>query len=181
MSKTVKGMIIREYQKRFEGTSDAALISIRGVASNDANKLRKTLRGKKIRVTVVRNSLAKRAFEGTGLAGLVPMLQGSNALAYGGQSVIEVAREIVKMLAEFPHLELRGAILDGQIFEGVKGVKELSKFPTREEALSQAVTIILGPARTLMAQVKGPGATVAGIIKSIETKLEKNEKIAKVA
>jgi len=179
MSKTVKGMIIREYQKRFEGTADAALISIRGVSGHDATKLRNTLRGKKIKVTVVRNSLAKKAFEGTGLAGLVPLLQGSSALAYGGQSVVEVAREIVKILGVMPNLELRGAILDGQVFEGAKGVKELSKFPTREEALGQTVTLILGPARKLMAQVKGPGTTIAGIIKAIETKLEKNETISK--
>lgn len=70
-----------------------------------------------------------------------------------------------------PALEIKGAVLDGQVFEGAKGVKELSKYPTREEALGQTVTLILGPARKLAAQIKGPGSNIAGIIKAIETKL----------
>jgi large subunit ribosomal protein L10 len=180
MSKTVKSMIIRDYKERIKDTTDATLISIRGVKSNDANKIRGTLRKKNIRVTVVQNALARKAFEGTGLANLGPLMKGSSALAYGGNSVVEVAREIVKLLEEFPTLELKGAVLDGQVFEGAKGLKELSKYPTREEGLSQIVTLVLSPARNLMAQIKGPGSGVAGLIRAIETRLEKGEEIKKV-
>lgn len=179
MSKTVKGMIIRNYQATFQGASDAAIISIRGLKGHDTTKLRTKLRAKKIKVTVVQNALARKAFEGTGLAALSDRLTGSNALAFG-PSVVEVAREIVKVMEEFPTLELKGAILDGQFFEGAKGVKELSKYPTREEGIAQIVTLVVSPAKKLLAQIKGPGSTVAGIIKAIETKLEKNEPIAKV-
>jgi large subunit ribosomal protein L10 len=179
MSKTVKGMIIREYKSRLQGMDDATLISIRGISSNDTNKIRGTLRKKNIRVTMVQNALARKAFEGTGLEGLGPIMKGANALAYGGASVVEVARELVKLLAEFPLIEMKGAILDGQLFEGEKGVKELSKYPTREEGLAKVITLLVSPGRTLMGQVKGPGAKVAGIIKAIEERLEKGQAIAK--
>ena len=179
MSKTVKGMIIRNYKSVFEGASDAAVINIRGLNGHDTTKLRAKLRTKKIKVTVVQNALARKAFEGTGLAALGERLTGSNAVAVG-PSVVEVAREIVKMLEEFPNLELRGAILEGQYFDGNAGVKELSKYPTREEGIGQVVTLVVSPARTLMGQVKGPGSNIAGIIKAIEEKLEKNETISKV-
>lgn len=179
MSKTVKGMIIRNYQASFAGASDAALISIRGMKGTDSTKLRTKLRTKNIKVTVVQNSLARKAFEGTGLAALNERLSGANAVVIG-PSVVEVAREIVKVLEEFPTLELRGAILEGQYFDGAAGVKELSKYPTREEGIGQIVTLVVSPAKKLLAQVKGPGSTLAGIIKSIEEKLEKNETIAKV-
>ena len=181
MSKAMKDMIVRDYTSRLQGFQDAAVISIRGVKAQDTTKLRTNLRKKKIRMTVVRNSLARRAFEGTGLKGLEPLLTGSSALAYGGASVVEVARELVAALKDMPTIELKGAILDGQLFAGEKGLKELSKFPTKEEALGQTVTLLLGPARKLAAQIKGPGASVAGIIKAIETKLEKGETIAKKA
>lgn len=181
MSKTMKGLIIKDYQARLEGLSDAAVISIRGVSSNDTNKLRAKLREKKIKVSVVRNTLAMKAFEGTGLTGLAPLMQGANALAYGGASVVEVARELIKLIEAMPAVELKGAVLDGQLFSGKKGVEELSKFPTREEALGQTVTLLLGPARKLAAQIQGPGSTIAGLVKAIETKLEKGESIAKLA
>ncbi len=66
------------------------------------------------------------------------------------------------------------------LFEGDAGVKELSRFPTRDEAIVQAITLVLSPARNLVGAVKGPGSGLVGIIKSIEEKLEKGEAIAKV-
>jgi large subunit ribosomal protein L10 len=179
MSKSIKNMIIREYQARLQGFDDAALISIRGVSSNDTNKLRKTLRDKKIKVSVVRNSLARKAFDGSPLKNLGPMLEGSSALAYGAASVVEIARELVTLLESIPTIELKGAVLDGTLYKGKAGVTELSKFPTKDEAQAQVVTLLLGPARSLVGQVLGPGRTVAGLVKAIETKLEKGEAIAK--
>lgn len=181
MSKSIKGMLVKEYQARLDGVSDAMLISIRGMKGIATTKLRNDLRKKKIRIAVVRNSLAKKAIAGTGIENLAALLEGPSAIAFGGNSVVEVAREIVGMLKDFPGLELRGAILDGQVFSGEAGVKELSSYPTREEGIAKAVTLIVSPGRKLMAQIAGPGRTVVGIVKSIESRLEKGEAIAKVA
>ena len=71
-------------------------------------------------------------------------------------------------------------MLDGTLYEGEAGITALSKFPTRDEAIAQDVTLILGPGRKLVGAVKGPGSALAGIIKSIEEKLEKGESISKV-
>lgn len=180
MSKPVKNMILRDYVAKFGEESDVAVISIRGINSNDTNKIRSDLRKKDIRVTVIRNSLVKRHFADGALDALAPVLNGPSTLAYGGASVVEVARELVALVKTFPGIELKGALLDGQLFEGEAGVEALSKFPTREEALSQTVALILSPARKLVSSVLGPGKRVASVIKSIEEKLEKGEAIAKV-
>lgn len=179
MSKTIKNMIIRDYKARLEGTSDAAVVSLRGVTGIDTTRLRATLRGKKIRMTTVRNSLARQAFKDTTLSGLDSVLEGPSVLVYGGASVVEVARELIAAIADMPKVELKGAILDGQLFKGKAGVTELSKFPTREEALGKTVAVILGPGSSLLGQLKGPGSNIAGILKAIETRLEKGETISK--
>jgi large subunit ribosomal protein L10 len=172
MSKTLKSMIMRDYKARItagaEQYPDAMLISIRGLKGIDTTKMRNTLARKNIRVTVIRNSLARKAFEGTNLAAFEDLLSGANA------------REIVGLVEKMPKIELKGALLDGVLYKGKAGVEELSKFPTREEAIAKVVTLIVSPARKLVAQVQGPGSGVAGIIKSIESKLEKGEAIAKV-
>ncbi|MBK7403942.1 MAG: 50S ribosomal protein L10 [Phycisphaerales bacterium] len=180
MSKTVKNMILRDYVAKFGEESDVAVISIRGISSNDTNKIRADLRKKDIRVTIVRNALMKRQFADGALDALAPVLAGPSALAYGGASVVEVARELVALVKTFPGIELKGAVLDGKLFEGEDGVTALSKYPTREEALSQTVAIILSPARKLVSSVLGPGKKVASLVKTIEDKLEKGEAIAKV-
>jgi len=181
MSKKIKEMMVKDYQGRIAGAEEAMLISIRGVKAIPTSKLRRGLAGKKIRITVMRNTLAKKAFAGTKLDPLSKLLTGPSALVYGGASIVEVAREVVRLIAGIPELELKGAILDGQLFEGKKGVTELSKFPTKDEAIANVVTLVVSPGRKLLAQIKGPGATVAGIIKSIEAKLEKGETIARKA
>ncbi len=181
MSKAVKEIIVRDYRDRLNGVEEMLLVSIRGVSANDANSIRSGLAKKNIRVTVLRNTLARKAFEGTPLSALEPMLSGPTAGVYGGETVVEVAREIVELVKTFPGIELKGAVLDGELYAGEEGVKRLSTMPTREEAISQAVTLILSPARKLAAQVKGPGSRLAGIVKAIEEKLEKGETIARSA
>lgn len=180
MSKPIKSMIMREYKDRIADTQEALLIGIRGLKAKDQVKLRSELHKKKIRVTVVRNALVSKVFEGTNLAQLSPLLSGTTAVAYGGQSVVEVAREVVQFVGKMPNLELKGAILDGTVYAGKDGVTELSKFPTKDEAIAKVVTLVVSPGRNLMGQVKGPGSKVAGILKAIEDKLEKGEAIAKV-
>ena len=180
MSKTVKSMIMRDYTTRVGDVKDGMLISIRGLKAIDTTKLRNNLAKHKVKVTVIRNSLAKKQFKGTSFEKLETLLTGPSALVLSQTSVVEAARSIVGMLKDFPTLELKGAILDGTLFEGKKGVEELSKYPTREEAIGQAVTLIVSPGKKLLAQVKGPGSNLAGIIKAIEAKLETGEAIAKV-
>lgn len=184
MSKTMKTMIMRDYKARIaagtEQFPDAMLISIRGMKGVDTTKLRHTLAKKSIKITVVRNALARKTFDGSALGAFADLLSGANALAYGAGSVVEVAREVVALAAKMPTLELKAAVLDGTLYAGKAGVVELSKFPTRVEAIAEAVTLVVSPARKLMGQVQGPGRKVGGLIKAIEAKLEKGEAIAKV-
>jgi ribosomal protein L10 len=179
MSKTVKNMIMRDYTTRMGAVEEALVIGVRGLNAKDTHKLRSGLAKKQMKVTVVRNSLAKKTFESGKLKPLTEFFSESTALAYGGASIIELTREVVELTKAMPKVELRAAILDGAIFKGKAGVTELSKFPTKDEAIGQIVTLVISPARKLATQLLGPGRTVAGLVKAIEAKLEKGEAIAK--
>jgi len=179
MSKTVKNFMMRDYLERLEGVEDAVVVSIRGVPANQNNELRTSLAEKEISVMVVRNSLAKNALKDRSLGNLAPVLDGPSALAFGGETVIDVARELVAWAKKVDHLELKGAVLDGELYAGADGVERLSKFPTREEALSDAVTLILSPGRNLMGAVTGPGSKLLAVVEAIKTKLEDGEEITK--
>ena len=179
MSKPIKNLITDSYKKRFGDLEGAVLVDLRGVESNDNNALRGDLAKKEIKVTVIKNSLAKRAFEDTALAGLDELLEGPVAMVYGGDSVVVVARELIEAVKGVPNVDFKGAIMDGQLF-GPDEVDALSKYPTREEAHAQAVQIILSPAQNLVSAVNSGGSNIASILKTIEEKLEKGEEIKKV-
>jgi large subunit ribosomal protein L10 len=179
MSKPVKEMIMADYKKRFADVGDALLIDVRGIDANENNALRLDLGRKEIRVTVVKNSLARKAFAGTCLEPLNAALEGPSALAYGAESVVEVARSLVEWAGKVERLDLKAAVLDGQLFEGKAGVERLSRYPTRPEAQARAVQLLLVPAGNVVRCATSPGSLLAGIIKEINSRLEKGETIPK--
>lgn len=181
MSKPIKEMIIKQYRQRFAGVEGAVVIDLRGYDAKENNRLRNHLRTKGVKVTVVKNSLARKAISGTPLEVAGKALVGPAAFAYGADSVVAVAREIMDWSRKVKQLELKAAVLDGTLFEGAEGVKRLSQFPTREEAQARVVQLVLSPAQKVVGAAKGPGGKLMGIVKTIQEKLEKGEAIAKVA
>lgn len=180
MSKPIKETIIADYKKRFDDLEGALLVDIRGIDANTNNNLRKGLDKKNIRVTVIKNTLAMKAFHDTKLQPLCDGLEGPSALAYGAESVVEVARELVDWAKKIKQLTLKGAVLDGTYYGGAEGVKRLSTFPTREEAQAKVVQLVLSPASNLLRAATSPGSNILGIVKEIQERLEKGQAIAKV-
>jgi large subunit ribosomal protein L10 len=178
MSKPIKELVMEDYKERFVDVDGALVVDIRGINANDNNAIRKGLQKKNIRVTVVKNALARKALAGTALEAVSPALEGPSALAYGAESVVDVARELVDWARKVKQLTLKGAVLDGQYFAGDAGVKRLSQFPTREEAQAKVVTLVLSPARKVVGCAVSPGSKLLGIVKEIQTRLEKGESIA---
>ncbi len=172
MSKPVKNVITAAYKKRFAGIDGAVLINIRGIKSNDNNKLRAGLSSKKIKVTVVKNSLVKRAVGGTALDAITKLLDGPCAVVYGGESVVNVARELIAQVKDIPGLEFKGALMEGQLFPPDQ-VAALSKYPTKVEAQAQVVTLVLSPARKVVGQIVSAGRRTASLVKAVIEKKEK--------
>lgn len=180
MSKPVKDLIVRQYRSRFDGVEGAVIVDLRGYNATENNRLRNHLRGKGVKVTVVKNSLARKAIAGTPLEAVGKALIGPAAFVYGAESVVDVARELIDWGRKVKELELKAAVLDGTLFEGAEGVKRLSQFPTREEAQARVVQLVLSPAQKVVGAAKGPGGRILGLVKTIQEKLEKGEAVSRL-
>ena len=180
MSKPIKSMMVADYRRRFENIPNALIVDIRGIGANENNEMRQGLHAAGITVTVVRNTLAKDAFKDTPLETLIPALTGPSAMAYGGESVVSVARALVDWAKKVKELDLKAACLDGEFFEGAAGVKHLSTLPTRDEAQAKVVQLVLAPGANLLKAATSPGSNLMGIVKEIQERLERSEEIAKV-
>ncbi|MCH2160593.1 MAG: 50S ribosomal protein L10 [Phycisphaerales bacterium] len=180
MSKFVKEMIVDEYRRRFDGVTGGVIVEIRGMDASTNNNFRRELHKKEIRVAVLKNSLARKAFEGGPLEQISDSLVGPTALVWGAESPVDVARELVDWAKTTESLELKAALLDGEFFEGKQGVRQLSTFPTREEAQATVVTLLLSPFKNVVGAATSPGSRILGVVKTIEEKLQDGEEIAKV-
>ncbi len=176
MSKPVKQLISKQYEALFEGYDGVVVLDMCGLDANANNALRTTLAEKGIKVTIVKNSLARKVVQGTSLEPIAEVLEGPCAFVFGGESVVNVARELMPKVKELQHIDFKGAVLDGQLFQAAE-VERLSKFPTRDEAIADVLGCILGAGGNLLGAIVGPGSTLGGQIAQIEEKLEKGEEI----
>ena len=166
MSKYVKDLISKELSKRFEGVNDALVVNVVGMDANTTTALRKQLRDQNVHLTVVKNSLARRAAEGTPLAPAFQGIEGSSAVVWGSEDLISLAKIVTKVSkdAKFKEFEAKGGVMDGAPLSA-SDVEAVSKWPSREEQLSILVGQILSPGAQLASQLLGPGGLLASQIK----------------
>jgi len=148
-------------------------VNVVGLDANKTVVLRKRLRDKQMKLLVVKNSLAKRASEGTPLAAAFEGSEGTLAVLWGGEDVVSMAKEVVEIQksGQFEPFEPRGGVMDGEHLTADL-VKDISKWPSREEQLSLLMGQILSPGANLSAALLGPGAKLAS---QIEKKSEEAE------
>jgi len=166
MSKFVKNIVSQEIAKKLQGVSDALLVNVIGLDSNKSVVLRRQLREKNIHLLVVKNSMAKRATEGTPLAAAFDGIEGTNAIVWGSDDIVSLAKEVAKLdqdREEFEAFKATGGVMDGEQLTAER-VKDVSKWPSRTEQLSLLVGQILAPGADLSAALLGPGAALASQI-----------------
>lgn len=169
MSKYVKELVTRDIKRRLDGVEDAVLVSCVGMDANTTNELRGELEKKDIHMLVVKNSLARRATEGTNIAPAFEGATGQVGVCWGAADFVSLVKEVVKLdkdAEKYEKFVAGGGVMDGEKLD-VDGLKAVSKWPSREEQISMLVGQILGPGATLSAAMLGPGKMLNSQIKQI--------------
>jgi len=172
MSKTVKGMAERELKARFEGIEECVVVSLRGVGGTENNDMRRELCERDIRITVVKNSLARRAFRGLGQEALGEYLSGPSAIAYGSDSIIDLVKALMDLDKKLYSFEIKGSLLEGKVLDQASTVA-LSKLPNRAELQGSVVMLASAPGARLVSAVGSPAGAIAGCLKTLIENLEK--------
>jgi large subunit ribosomal protein L10 len=173
MSKFVKQLVTDDIAKRLKGVSYLMLVGLTGVNANNNKNLRATLADKGINLLVIKNSLAKRATEGTPLEAAFQNMTGAYAVCWGATDIVTLAKELVKLTKDkaLQGFEIRGALLDGEAL-GAAQAMDVSKWPTREEQIA----IVLGQILSVGAKLSGQFIAFGGKLASqIEKIAEKGE------
>lgn len=173
MSKAVKQLELDDLRKTFKEVKDYVLLEPVKLDSATEYTFRKSLRGKKVRVKLVKNSYAKKVFAEMGVQ--APALSGPTLVCWGGDSPKGLGNAVdtaVKDSKKDPKAPDKFKVRTGIVEGAPMPLKDMMNVPTRLEAIGEIVAAITGPGSAIVGALTGPATQLAGILKAIEEKTE---------
>ena len=176
MSKIVKQMELDSLSKTFQGVRDLVLLTADKIGSQLDYNFRKTLREKKVRLQMVKNSLARKVFETHGIKLDDKVWTGTTLVAWGADSIKDLSKAIDALIKDVvkknpkddKKYQIKTAVADGQPVP----MDVAMKMPTRLEAIGEIIGMMMGPASEIVSALTGPGGQVASQIATIAEKKE---------
>lgn len=139
-----KQSIVEEIHEVAKSALSTVVADYRGIGVVDFTELRKQGRERGVQLRVVRNSLAKRAFEGTQSECLDDSLVGPSLFGFSHEDPGAGAKLFRDFGQDFPELEVKALAVGGVRYEAADLAK-VASLPTKEEAISQLMSVLQAP------------------------------------
>lgn len=144
-----KKAIVAEVNEAAGGALSAVLGDYRGVTASDMTSLRKLARENSVYLRVVRNTLARRAVEGTEFECIKDVLVGPTILAFSMEDPGAAARLLKDFAKENKEFEVKALSVGGELL-GAEQIDRLATLPTRDQALGMLASVIQAPITKLV-------------------------------
>ena len=159
LNRSEKQVVIDEVTALAAKAQTLVMAEYRGITVADMTKLRVEARSKGVTLSVLKNTLARRAVAGSSFEVAVDQMTGP--LIYGFSEDAVAAAKVVSDFAKTnDKLVIRSGVFDGKALD-VNGVKQLANIPTKEVLLAQLLGLMQSPisrtARVLAAVAEKKG------------------------
>ncbi len=171
MKKEEKNQFIDALAERLTKVNTFYLTDISQLNVETTNRLRRLCFKRNIQMTMVKNTLLKKAFERTGrdFQGFDPVLKGSTSIMFA-----EVANDPAKLIKEFrrtsPKPILKGAYVEETIYLGDDQLDALVNMKSRLELIGDIIGLLQSPARNVISALQSGGSKLSGIVKTLSEK-----------
>jgi large subunit ribosomal protein L10 len=144
LTREEKERIVSEVKEVADKASSLVVSDARGLKVSELSEIRKQGTEAGIHIQIIKNSLAKLAFEGTDFGCTSETLQGPSLFAFSFDEPGAAAKLLKTYAKNFEALEIKALSVEGQLL-GAEQIDVLAKLPGREEAITLIAAVLQAP------------------------------------
>jgi large subunit ribosomal protein L10 len=164
MLKADKERVVSQLAERLRSSETLIVADYRGLTHKELDGVRTELLKSGARISVVKNTLTRRAAEKAGVQALLELIDGPTAIAFVGDGdMVAVAKTLDETAKSTRRLSLRGGVLAGRTIDA-DAVKELASLPPLDSLRGQVLGAIVAPLTSLLGLVNAPLQSLIGLI-----------------
>jgi len=171
LKRDVKQRIVEELHDKFTRSKVLILTDYKGLNVEDMNALRSKLRESEIEYKVVKNTLLRRAAEGTDAEQIVDSFKGPSAVALSYEDPVAPAKVLTDFAKANDKLEIKIGAMEGKTLDAAD-IKSLSQLPSREVLLSQLLSVMVAVPTSFVTALSGVPRNLLNVLQAIKDQKE---------
>ncbi len=166
-TKAQKQKDLEELTEKFKNAKAAMLVGFQKMTVSKDQELRNQLREAGVSYEVVKNTLARRASEGTALEPATEHFKGVTAVALSGGDPVGLSKAISKFAKANPDIfTFKAGIVEGKVV-ALNDVEAIASLPSKEELISKVMFLINCQAQRLVTVISAVPRNLAIVVKQI--------------
>jgi len=170
MSKRLKRLMAEELKGRVAEHDSCVIVGVGPLTVENATELRSELRDKGVRLTMIKNRVARHALADIGWDGVGELLSGPSALAYGEGGALAASKVLVDWEKKAPEaILIQGGLLEGRVLDK-SAVRQLATIPDKPVLYSMLAAAVAAPVTQVATVI---GDILAGVARAVGAVAEK--------
>ena len=163
LTRAKKAEQVEKLAAELTGATTAIVGTFQRLTVSQDFALRTVVRNAGGKYRVVKNKLAARAAQGTGVDQALQGLKGVSSLAYSTGDPVALAKALTTWVKENSEFSFKLAIVDGKLLS-VAEIQQLASMPGREDLYSKLLFLINSPAQRLATVLNATGRDLAVVL-----------------
>jgi large subunit ribosomal protein L10 len=172
MQKTDKEKTLRELKEKLSQTKSLFLTDFRGLNVGEMTNLRRGLKDKRAEYKITKNTLIRRAIEGSGFGSIGDFLKGPTGLVFSYEDPVAPAKALYELFKKLEKPKIKVIWMDGKVFNQSQ-LKTLASLPVKEVLLAEVFSALNSPLVNLVSTLQGVPRELVMTVEAIMNKKSK--------